>query len=137
MKIVGTQTPPPASVEKRNALEAMLPPDLPADYLILFENYDGADIWFDDVDWSRDEFDYLRLDSVDEMLDVETRATLSETFPGLFVIGSDGGGQILAYDSTRPKPWPIVMHLPGYSKLGSAPVVASSMTELMQRYLKA
>ena len=137
MKIAGIQTRPPAPTEKLKALEAIIPPGVPADYLNFFKRCDGADIWFDEVDWSRDEFDDLRLDSVDEMLDPTTRTALNKAFPELFVIGTDGGGQVLAYDKTRPAPWPIVIHLPGYTKPGTAPIVASSMTELVQSYLQS
>ena len=136
MKIAGTQARPPASAERRKSLEVVLPPGLLVDYLTFFERCDGADIWFDDVDWTIDQFDYLRLASVEEMLNPKTREAHRELFPDLFVIGSDGGSQVLAFDMTRPPPWPIVMHLPGFSTAENRSVIATSMRELMETYLE-
>lgn len=68
------------------------------------------------------------------MLNPETRASLSEVFPDLFAIGTDAGGQVLAYDMTRPHPWPIVMHLPGYTDATNRPTIAVSMHEFMKMY---
>ena len=129
-------TGPAASADKREELKVILPPGIPADYLGFFESHDGAEICFDEVNWLEANFDCLRIDSVADMLDSKTRAALAEVFPDLFVIGSDGGGQVIAYDMTRQAPWPIVLHLPGSSEPGNAPILAASMTEFMQTFLQ-
>lgn len=132
VKITGRTIPPPPDPEEVLALKNSLPPGIPADYLDLFRRCDGCDIGFEEVEWSRGDFDYLQLASCREMLDAKTRTALTRVFPNLFVIGGDGGGQVLAYDMAQTQPRPIILHCPGDD---TPRLIAQSMGEFIQKYL--
>lgn len=136
LKVAGKQIAPPPSSALIQALAASLPVGIPHDYLHLFRHCNGADIWFEEVG-TDDDYDYLRLDPAEHLLDPGIRATLSEVFPDLFVIGSDGGGQVLAYDLRLATESPIILHCPGFSDASNRVVVARSMAELVREYIEA
>ena len=75
--------------------------------------------------------DYIRVDDYDFLADLQNRSASEECFEGLFQIGSDGTGQVLAFDLDRPEPHPIVLHCPGLHDKGGAPIIAQSLDDLM------
>lgn len=77
-----------------------------------------------------DLLDYIRVDDHDFMVDSDHRSASAECFEGLFQIGSDGAGQVLAFDLDRSG-HPIVLHCPGFHDRGCAPIVAESLDDLM------
>src|SRR4051812_14355139 len=112
MKRAGTLLAPPASEAKLDTLRTLLPSNAPADYFEFLRRHDGGDIWPDEGAWSTLGFDYLRLNSADDVIEDQERGWFSDV-PELLVIGTDGGGQWLAFDRRRDGPWPLVMYCPG------------------------
>jgi hypothetical protein len=50
-------------------------------------------------DWEREGYDSIRLFSVQEMLSMRKDDWISKSLPTMVVIGTDSGGQFLAYDT--------------------------------------
>jgi len=124
----------PASDNYLAAIGNVAPAEIAGDLIRFYRKHDGADRAFDDVDFNKDHFDYLTIDSIDALL--ESRETMAELFPSYRVIGGDGGGHLMAYEMDQPAPWPIVLILPGYTDPPENPPVllAGNLDELMRRY---
>lgn len=75
---------------------------LPADYLRVVKSSDGVEEMLPNA--------YVVLWPLDEVVDVNVRDTygLQQTFPGLLLIGGDGGGELLAFDM-RDEPAAVVL----------------------------
>jgi hypothetical protein len=133
-RVAGKRLQPPALEAEIIQLRRRLPHETPDDYFSLLRRSDGADIWFSEDDTEYQDYDYLQIDSVTQMLKrLEWALGVSGGYPFLLVIGGDGSGQLLSYDM-RSVPWPIVMFLPGYSDVHPPTIVASSATVLMELY---
>jgi hypothetical protein len=114
-----------ASAEALEALRVAAPRHLPVDYYQLLEFSDGGE-----CPLSAPPFNFC-LDSVDMASDVEQIAIFNRIAPSLFVFGSDGGGQLFAFDLHGAEPWPIVT-FDGVDPDGSIKTVASSFTEFLK-----
>lgn len=84
--------------------------------------------------WAGLGFDYLAIDDVQLAMESQRRGVFSAS-PELVVIGSDGGGQWLAYDKRKPHPWPLVMYCPGAPNHSNYIPVARSLEELLLKYM--
>ncbi|MFD1987940.1 SMI1/KNR4 family protein [Mesorhizobium newzealandense] len=51
---------------------------------------------------------WLALDAAEEVIETEQQGTFKEFFPGFFVIGSNGGGEAIAFDLRTAGPYPLV-----------------------------
>lgn len=138
MKLAGVKLQPPADMAKVELLRQKMPSGIPEDYFGFLARSDGADVWFDDVDFAKGEIDYIRIDSCDSMLS-ENLSVFKELRPDMLVIGSDAGSNLIGYDTKKPQPWPIVM-FDAYADdlhLDECLLVASSMSELHSRYFQS
>jgi hypothetical protein len=52
---------------------------------------------------------YFALDTAEDAASNKRQRTFEEFFPGFFVFGGNGGGELIAFDLRDAKPWPIVM----------------------------
>lgn len=122
----------PASEQELAAIRALAPSSIRDELERFYLKHNGAERSFDDVDYGVDRFDSLRIDDIARVTDPETRSSLDRGFPGFWVIGSDGGGQLVAYDMREALQWPIVLILPGD---GESPLVlAKDLDELSRLY---
>jgi hypothetical protein len=136
MKVAGTLLGSPASDDLLAVLRRLLPSDVPRDYFDFLQRHNGGDFWPDQGAWDGLGFDYLRLDRAEEVSESQQRGTFSGS-PELLVIGTDGGGQWLAFDTRRGPPWPIVMYCPGAPEHLNFLPVADSIAELERKYAYA
>jgi hypothetical protein len=134
MKLAASHFAPASDAEALRSLQELLPAGVPSDYFQFLSSYDGVEFSFDDVDWEREGYDSIRLFSVQEMLRMRKDDWISEALPTLVVIGTDGGGQFLAYDTSAGGSWPLVMYCPGAVAAKASVVVAASVTDLMRMY---
>ena len=75
-------------------------------------------------------FHTLCLDSAVVAADPGMLKVSAENYPGLVVFGSDGGGELFAFDTRGVYPWPIVA-FDGVDPFGSLTVVADSFGSLI------
>ena len=94
---------PPAVSEAIQVLIAKLGVQLPADYITLLGYSNGGEGelgvepgWF-----------YLW--SVEDLLKYNKGYNVEESIPGFLGFGSNGGGEMLAFDMRGEKPWNVVM----------------------------
>lgn len=82
--------------------EASLGITLPADYRAIIKSSDGLEEMLPNA--------YLVLWPLEEVVDINDRDAygLLESLPGLLLIGGDGGGELLAFD-TRTEPASVVL----------------------------
>jgi hypothetical protein len=80
----------PASPSSIEALKAALPFALPADYAQFLLQANGGEGHVGES--------FLRLWSVEELLERQLPAEIAEYVPGLFLVGSNGGGEAYALD---------------------------------------
>jgi hypothetical protein len=92
----------PASEEKLAELTRISPIQLPDGYLDLLRFSNGGEGPLPVQPLN------LCLYPVEEVIQVETEGTFKEHFPGLFVIGGNGGGEAIALDARDSQPWPVV-----------------------------
>jgi hypothetical protein len=52
---------------------------------------------------------YFVLDSAEEAVECREKKAFSEFFPGFFVFGGNGAGELIAFDTREGGPFPIVM----------------------------
>ena len=85
------------------ALSAAAEIELPAEYLALLRlsNGGGGPLGV--------EPGWFQLWPVEEILASNRDYEVHESLPGLFGFGSNGGGELLAFDTRRGPPWPVVM----------------------------
>ncbi|HEX4737753.1 MAG TPA: SMI1/KNR4 family protein [Allosphingosinicella sp.] len=83
-------------------LKAIAPASLPESYFALLSFSNGGEgplpvqpLW-------------LCLYPAEEVIEIEQAGTFREFFPGLFVIGGNGGGEAVAFDLRESEPYPIV-----------------------------
>jgi hypothetical protein len=98
-----TIRPPGASPEAIDALAAASPIALPAEYVNLLRFSNGGEGalgvepgWF--VIWP-----------AEEVMENNRGYNLAEWLPGFFGFGSNGGGELLAFDTRCGEPWSVVM----------------------------
>ncbi|MCW1916527.1 SMI1/KNR4 family protein [Luteolibacter sp. GHJ8] len=132
MRLAEIWTGAPVTEGEITAIRAVAPESIANELERFYRKCNGAERGFNEVDYAADKFDCLRIDAVDITINPETRRTLEECFPGYWVIGSDAGAQLIAYDMDAELPWPIVLILPG----DDAPptVLARNLDELCELY---
>jgi hypothetical protein len=59
-------------------------------------------------------------------------AIFKDIYPGWFVFGGDGGGELYAFDLTGKEPWPVI-RFDGIDPEGSVEQIADSFMMFMQR----
>jgi hypothetical protein len=134
MKLSAKVLDEPAEESAVRSLRSILPERTPSDYFEFLRKHDGAEFCFTDVDWVSDGYDSIRVFSVKEMIQMQKQDWLSSSLPKLLAIGTDSGGQFLAYDMRKSEPWPVVMYTPGSADaLASTPVV-DSISKLLTKY---
>jgi len=52
---------------------------------------------------------YIVIDSAEDAASQKEKKTFEEFFPGFFMFGGNGGGELFAFDLRGSKPWPVVM----------------------------
>jgi hypothetical protein len=95
-------TAPGASPAVLGELRSALPVRLPAAYLDLlaFSNGGEGPLPVQPLN--------LCLYSAKEVIEIEREGSFKEFFPGLLVIGGNGGGEAIALDIRGAEPWPVV-----------------------------
>lgn len=91
-----------ATSEAIERLQALTFVTLPSEYLDLLQYSNGGEgpLPVDPL--------YFILDSAEVAADEAEAATFAEFFPGLFVFGSNGGGEGFALDMRNDAPFPVV-----------------------------
>lgn len=89
-----------ASLGEIRAAERQLGVAFPRDYREWLLSTNGTEAWFGEV--------FVMLYSLDDVVAVTRAAEADERLPGYVAIGSDGGGESLAFDF-RSSPPPVVM----------------------------
>lgn len=94
---------PPATPDAVAALSAEAGVELPEEYLslLLLSNGGGGPLGV--------EPGWFQLWPVEEVLSLNRGYEVQENVPGLFGFGSNGGGELLAFDTRKGLPWRIVM----------------------------
>lgn len=77
-------------------------PALPSEYLRLLAFSNGGEGPLAVQPWN------FCLDSAEEAAKYRRERTFEEFFPGFFVFGGNGAGELLALDMRAPAPWPVV-----------------------------
>jgi len=99
-----TRREPPAEPGAVAALPAASGIELPEDYLSLLRLSNGGEgpLGLEFPGW-------FQLWPVEKILDLNRGYEVHEYMPGLFGFGSNGGGELLAFDTRRGPPWTIVV----------------------------
>lgn len=134
MKLSAKVLDEPAEESAVRSLRSILPESTPADYFEFLRQHDGAEFCFTDVDWIRDGYDSIRVFSVEEMIEMQKQDWLPQSLPKLLAIGTDSGGQFLAYDMRKSEPWPVVMYAPGSAEHLASILVVDSISQLLTKY---
>ncbi|WP_156882625.1 SMI1/KNR4 family protein [Pseudomonas sp. CF161] len=113
-----------ASAAALERLRSVAPSVLPLEYYQLLACSNGGEGPLPDP------FFTLCLDPAETASDSEQIAMFADSAPGLFVLGSDGGGQLFAFDTRGQVPLPIVS-FDGVDPDASLCRVASSFAELL------
>lgn len=77
--------------------------DLPSEYVDLLASSNGGECAL-----SVQPYNFV-LDSAEEATKNYQEKVFAEDFPGFFVFGGNGGGELFALDMRGSKPWPVVM----------------------------
>lgn len=113
-----------ASVDALERLRSVAPSVLPLEYYQLLAGSNGGEGELPDP------FFTLCLDPAETASDLEQIEMFADIAPGLFVFGSDGGGQLFAFDTRGEAPLPIVS-FDGVDPDASLCRVADSFAELL------
>jgi hypothetical protein len=91
-----------ASPKLIERLRKVMPADLPPEYfhLLAFSNGGEGPLPVEPCNFCLDEGEHAAEQFADKIFDAD--------FPDFFVIGSNGGGDAIAFDMRGAKPWPIV-----------------------------
>ena len=84
------------------ALRTVAPPGLPEDYYAFLKSHNGLEGEIESRPY------WLQLYPADEVARIERQGTFQDFFPGLFVIGGNGGGEAIAFDLRNGAPYPLV-----------------------------
>ncbi len=94
---------PPADESAIQALVEQSGVDLPQEYLAFLRFSNGGDGHISvEPGW-------FQIWPAEEVVETNQFFELEEELPGFFGFGSNGGGEMLAFDMRGPQPWPIVM----------------------------
>ncbi len=94
---------PPATQDSIEALASDCSLDLPKQYLEFLTLSNGGEGELGvDPGW-------FQLWPVEEVLDLNRDYGIDEFLPGFFGFGSNGGGELLAFDTRDNSPWKVVM----------------------------
>ena len=88
-------TRPGASLAAIRDRELELGVTFPADYVELMLLSNGIEGFLG----NEDESAYIRIDSIEELMNDDEQGLAAEFWPGYVVFGSDGGGEALAFDA--------------------------------------
>jgi SMI1/KNR4 family protein SUKH-1 len=93
----------PAQSESIHRLIVDAGNDLPEDYLALLHHSDGGEGHLGlECGW-------FQLWSSAEVLELNKGYEIEQHLPGYFGFGSNGGGELLAFDTPKGMPWKVVM----------------------------
>lgn len=94
---------PPADESAIEALVEQSGVDLPQDYLAFLRFSNGGDGHINiEPGW-------FQIWPAEEVVESNQFFELEEELPGFFGFGSNGGGEMLAFDMRSSQPWPVVM----------------------------
>lgn len=93
---------PPASAMALEKLQEVAGVELPAEYLDVLASSNGGEGPLPLSPWN------FCLDSAEETTKNREDQAFEEFFPGFFVFGGNGGGELIAFDMRGDRPWPIV-----------------------------
>lgn len=134
MKLAQAWFGPPATEQELASVRRIAPAAIADDLDRFYRKHNGAERAFDDVDFTVDRFDSLRIDDIALTADPDMRRSLDESFPGYWAFGGDAGGQTIAYDMQAENQWPLVLILPGDSDPPT--FLARSLDELSEKYFQ-
>jgi hypothetical protein len=100
-----------------------LPRRLPADYLDLLKEMNGGEGDVGD--------EYLILDKAEQLLEINQDTEIADFDKDLFIIGGNGGGELIVIDFRRPKPKYVIM--PYIFEYEAMIELGSSIEELFKR----
>jgi hypothetical protein len=115
----------PARKEEIEQLSQVAPGPLPNEYVALLRYSNGGE-----GPLALPPF-YFMLYEVDLAREINENADQRELYPGYFVIGSNGGLEIVAFDTRGTLPWPIVAYDP-VAGTRSAVTIAKHMEEFIR-----
>lgn len=92
-----------AGEESIRTLTDLAPFPLPESYLALLRFSNGGEGPLPVEPWN------FCLDTAELVAEMEQTGAQKEFFPGLFVIGGNGGSEAIALDANAPAPHPVVM----------------------------
>ena len=117
---------PGATQEAIDALCRAAPIELPSEYLeqLRLSNGGEGDLAV--------EQGWIVFWSAEDVLENNKGYEVEQCVPGLFGLGSNGGGELVAFDTRQGQPYPIVMVPFIPMELNEAVVIAKDFPELLQ-----
>ena len=111
---------PPADASAVRLVQQGAPGELPTEYIDLLRFGDGGEgpVALPPL--------YFMLYPAADAAELNTTPNQQELYPGLFVFGSNGGLESIAFDTRAARPWPVVMYDP-VAGVESAIVIAKDM----------
>lgn len=119
---------PPEDANSIRQMETDIGLHLPEDYAKFLKEVDGGEGFVGNA--------YLILWRAGELLEMNKAYQVAEYAPGLFLFGSDGGGEAFAFD-TRSATWPIVSVPFVGMELKLARPVASTFKTFLEELFKS
>ncbi len=119
---------PPASAASIEQFESKANLLLPKDYAGFLQQADGGEGFFGSA--------YVILWSTDELLEMNRAYQVTEYAPGLFLFGSDGGGEAFAFDTRIASQAIVSVPFVGM-ELKAARPIASSFIAFLEKLLNS
>jgi hypothetical protein len=117
----------PASRENIAALTAQVGLELPTDYLVFLQNSNGGEGCLAvDPGW-------FQIWPAEKVAEWNQNYRVAEFIPGFLGFGSNGGGELFAFDMRGNKPWPIVMIPFDWMEPAQAQPVADNFNEFVKK----
>jgi hypothetical protein len=115
---------PPADLPAVSRLQESAHGELPAEYINLLLHCNGGEGPLALPPR------YFMLDSAEYSFELNMSVDQRDLYPGLFVFGSNGGLELIAFDTRDSRPWPIAMYDP-IAGIESAVIIAKNMEEFI------
>ncbi|MEI7931728.1 MAG: SMI1/KNR4 family protein [Alphaproteobacteria bacterium] len=115
---------PPAGVDDLGLAQRTLPGGLPADYSAFLGNHNGGEGFVGE--------NYIVLWKAEEIAEFNDDFDVAKSAPGLFLIGSDGGGKGFGFDTRTPDLPVVVVPFTGMA-LGAATQAAETFSAFMEK----
>jgi SMI1/KNR4 family protein SUKH-1 len=116
---------PPATQAQILELGEVLGFDLPPHYVELLQTCNGGE-----VELALDPYWFVLFDT-GFALEMATDTFYQSEFEGMFIFGSNGGGETIALDMRGQEPWPVVM-VDCIAGMESARIVAPSIDDFIK-----